>query len=348
MPEALVSASKGGVLCACWLLLGHAAACATPERPPASAERAPSAAPSAAPSYRPPPPCRTESDCFSKGSAALAADQADGRELLILACKKGSTEGCLELGKAYATGKGGPPDRDVARKAFMRICRDPRDRWSIIDACAWLADLSPSDGSERLIYAERGCSVEGQRGPENADVRARACMAAAKGQEAAKRTAEARQRYQAACSLGDAEGCKIALQMPAPPEQAAPSKGHGTFQMSHLEVDGFVMRDVSCEIEGNALMGILGGVAVGPGLALRRAALNQCSSRPLESKIHWVARDEHVIEVTSDATDKTIRACLEAALMGAMSMPNVRCSATLVLGSPPAPKAGSQTPATGH
>ncbi|MEZ4445601.1 MAG: hypothetical protein R3B72_41380 [Polyangiaceae bacterium] len=146
------------------------AACAA--EPPIAAS--PAASPPAGP-HRPPPPCRRHDDCLARGLAALDASPAEARDLLRLACDKGSPLGCLELGKALLT-EGPGRDARAAGRILREVCRsksslgDPR--WAVqptgielercrADACAWRAAGIGQEGTDGA--AERLADAAGLR-----------------------------------------------------------------------------------------------------------------------------------------------------------------------------------------
>lgn len=255
-------------------LLLQCVACGASPPNPESVEGAP---PSSA-GFRPPPPCRTGEDCLSKGRAAQGSD--DARELFALACRKGSAGGCYELGKLHATSS----EDAAARVAFTRICREPSTPWAnyecgaldgrsvsdhtcVVDACARLAALPSDDAGAQLTYARRGCSTKGEPGRTERELRGRACLALARAAEAGGQAADARRHYQSACAFGNGEGCRAAPPGAGAPTSASASKSGGKLEMESLTTDGLVLRNVSCDLAGSAVLGVVGGMTVGAGFA---------------------------------------------------------------------------------
>ena len=314
---------------------------------PASIEAASSRAPdSGVHSYKPPPPCRTREACLDEGRRALGAGRDDARLLLGLACEKKSVSGCLELGRAYATGAGGPQDRQAARQALMPLCPErnagsasdvcsspPTDNVAsdtcLPDACAWLLAVAGPDDHRRAMYAERGCATDRGRSKDTMQVRGRACFALAKAHEAAARGSDAHRAYENACALGIAEACDLALKSPS----AKPTTEHdgGTLEVPSLITDGLEMRDVVCKLEGGAFLGVVGGLTVAAGFSRKKAALERCSPDPYDVMLGWTADGGRVTNVTAESRDSRLRSCVESALVGVPSVPTGTCRAKLVV-----------------
>lgn len=302
--------------------------------------------------YRPPPPCRTAEDCVEKAKAALGAELVRARALFELACDKQSVEGCLELGKLLVEGRGGPVDRDRARGAFERLCRDPRAGYRaadcderpvtdvssdtcVVDGCAWLASVTPPESAEQIPYAERACAIEGSDQPGDIAMRARACITLAKHHEGAGRAADARRAYDHACAMGDNDGCRVALAGPRPPDARddASSASRATIEIPSVTTDGLVLEDVSCKLDDSGVVGLLFGVTVAAGFAPHLPALERCSAHPYEAQLEWSANGHRVVELTADVAGTSTGDCVERTLRGAFSTLSGACRAVLVVGS---------------
>jgi hypothetical protein len=291
--------------------------------------------------YRAPPPCRTADDCTARGIDGWKRGDPAAGELLVLACRKGSVEGCLALGEARATGLGGPPDLAGAAEAFERVCRAPGrracgdDLFSAVgdetcapDACAWLATHPPA-GSDVAVWAARGCSMKGQ-GSARA-LRAKACVGEADRLEQAQRPDEARAARELACALGEPGACRVALGERRPP----PGPKEATLAMANLVSDGLELRDVSCTVDPNPIVGVIGGMTLAAGFSARKATLRACSSSPQQVEIAWVGDGHRVTELTAKAPDAKVAACVERSLRGSLATAPHLCHAILIL--PPGP-----------
>jgi hypothetical protein len=307
-----------------------------------------------APIYRPPPPCRTAADCLDQATAALGADPAGARALFALACEKRSPSGCLGLGKLLAQGRGGPADLEGARITLERVCRTPSSEYRradcaatvitdissttcLIDGCAWLANVTPTDAAEQTAYAARACSVEASADPADVAMRARACVTLAKYHEGAGQPVDARRAYDAACALGSNDACRISLATPRPPgDPTAASSGSGaTIEMPSITTDGLLLEDVSCELADSGVAGLLFGATVAAGFAPHLPTLERCTPGPYEAKLQWTADGHRVVELTAQSSDAKTAACVEKTLRGAFSALTGTCRAVLVVGRGP-------------
>lgn len=234
-------------------------------------------------------------------------------------------------------------DVSKARDAFARTCTGPVYS---IDGCAWLvrairAQRRDDDGAAAETNAAKiGCSVLGATA-DNRELRADSCVAYGQALRASHDDGGALRAFRDACELGDRRACDAVKKLE--PENDAPKVAEkpkvasdvdgANLNMTSMNVDGLLLRDISCRTEGGGIGGLFGGIALGAGFKARRAQLDACSPKEtVETRVKWTGAGGRMTSVKATGKDPAVNKCVERALTGAVATIAGACAASVTHG----------------
>ena len=99
-----------------------------------------------------------------------------------------------------------------------------------------------------------------------------------------------------------------------------------------VNVDGVQLKDVACKTSGGGFGGLFGSLAIGAGFKERKAKLQACAPKAVESRVAWKSANNRMTDLHVTGNSPAINRCVERALAGAPSTVAGVCAATVVHG----------------